>query len=178
MKRDRIVKIRLSPTIGNFLSLSTLSLLITFLYLAAKQQPDFQSFALRHLLWLLLAVVALILIHEAIHALSLVLLERLPLKAFVFGVMGGVMPYCHCKTTVSMRSYKISAMMPLILTSPVCLYVWHRVPSVWSSILAALSISGCMADVWFVLKMRGMPGDLQVRDCPDEAGCDVIEPTA
>lgn len=176
MAQYRIIPIRLDPVTANRLCLSTLALGSLLFYLLARQRVDFTPFHFHHLLWLVLGVIGLIVIHESIHALAWILLARLPLSAFKFGMLPqGIMPYCHCKQPLSAKVYRLGALMPLFLTVPgflaLLLFVW---PSLWMALVTGLSLSGCWGDILLVRGLNALKHNGLVQDCPDEAGCDVL----
>ncbi len=65
--------------------------------------------------------------------------------------------------------------MPLWVTVPVFIAIMVLHPSTWTALLAAFSLSGCIGDVWLYKKLIPMKENNFVWDCPNEAGCDVIE---
>ncbi len=177
MPNHRVIRIRLDPVLATRLSISTIIAASALFYTLARHQPNYVPFQGVDIFKFILGLPILILFHEAVHAIAWMLLGKLPLKAFKFGIFWqGFMPYCHCKEAMSVRVYSWGALMPLCITVPVfvgSLFVW---PSLWLALLAALSLSGCWGDVLLFQKLRAMKQNDLVLDCPDEAGCDVLIP--
>lgn len=177
MPNHRVIRIRLDPVVANRLSISTLLIGSVLFYQLARHQPNYAPFQAIHILWFVLGVPGLVILHEAVHALTWIVLAKLPLSSFTFGMLPqGIMPFCHCKEPLNARIYQWGALMPLFLTVPffiALLFVW---PSLWMAPLTALSLSGCWGDILLVRDLRAMKHQGLVLDCPDEAGCDVLIP--
>jgi hypothetical protein len=176
MKNQRIIPIRLDPAAGKASLLSLLTCCTVFT-LVARQLPGYSPFQWVDALLFVLGLPFLIAFHEAVHALAWMSSGKLPAKAFKFGILWGgfiPMPYCHCKEPLSVRVYRAGALMPLLITVPVFIAVLVLHPTSWTALLAALSLSGCIGDVWLYKKLIPMKQNDLVWDCPKEAGCDVI----
>jgi hypothetical protein len=175
MQKHRIIPIRLDPLTANTVSITTLITGALISWHLAKHLPGYQPFQGIDILFFILGVPALIAFHEAVHAAAWMCFGGLPLKAFEFGIIWrGIMPYCHCKEPLTVRIYRYGAVMPLVLTVPVFITLLLLKPTWWTALLASLSLSGCLGDVWLFKKLAAMKRDDLVLDCPDEAGCDVM----
>lgn len=175
MPKPGIIPIRLDPATANVSSMGSLALLSVSFWLLARQQPNYATFQLIHVLFFLLGLPVLVAFHEAVHALAGMHFGRLPLKAFSFGIFWhSLMPYCHCREGVSVHAYRRVLLMPLLLTPPFFIGLLFYHPALWTSLLAALSLSGCMGDILIYRELRSMKQNDLVLDCPDEAGCDIV----
>ncbi len=175
MPKPRIITIRLDPVSANVASISTLLICSLLFWEMARHFPNYAPFQAVDILLFLIGLPLLIAFHEGVHALAWMLYGKLPLKAFKFGIIWrGFMPYCHCKEPITVRVYRLGALMPLIITVPIFIGVLFFHPAGWTALLTAFSLSGCLGDVWLFQKLNPMKRDDLVLDCPDEAGCDVI----
>lgn len=175
MQNHRIIPIRLDPVSANITSLSTLSLSSILFWQTASRMEGYAAFEYYHILFFLVGLPLLIAIHESTHALAGMVFGKLPLKAFEFGIIWrGLMPYCHCKEPVTVRVYRLGALMPLVITVPLFVGLLFLNPAGWVALLTAFSLSGCVGDILICRKLNTMKANDLVVDCPDEAGCDVI----
>lgn len=177
MKNQRIIPIRLDSTVSKASIISLLTCCTTFTFVA-KQLPGYSPFQWIDLVLFILGLPFLIAFHEAVHALAWMVAGKLSTQSFKFGVLWSgfiPMPYCHCREPLSVKAYRFGALMPLWVTVPVFVTILVLHPSTWTALLAALSLSGCIGDVWLYKKLIPMKENNLVWDCPNEAGCDVIE---
>jgi len=129
---------------------------------------DWHGFAL------LASVIVLIPLHEALHALGLLRYAKVSRADIRFGVMWrALMPYCHCTVPISVCAYRRMALLPLWVTGTATVGLLVLFPADWLGCLAGVALAACIGDVWLVLKLRRFTGDLFVKDCPSEIGCDV-----
>lgn len=125
----------------------------------------------------LVMLVAGIVAHEFIHGITWACFAKRGFRSIRFGVMWGMLtPYCHCKEPLTIRHYRLGALMPLIILGilPLLLaYPLRSVPLLWWGILFVTSAAGDILIVW---KLRKEPAFLLVQDHPEEAGCIIFEP--
>ncbi|HEY1173536.1 MAG TPA: DUF3267 domain-containing protein [Verrucomicrobiae bacterium] len=175
VSQSKRIAVRLDLAQANLASIGTLVTGSIIAIWLAKDQADYIPFRWFHILFFAVGIPVLVLIHEAVHALAGMFFGKLKLESFKFGVFWHcLMPYCHCLEPVSVRTYRRVLIMPLLLTVPLFVWFLSHHPAVWSAILTAFSLSGCMGDLLIFHKLNGMKQDSLVLDSPDEAGCDVI----
>ena len=125
-----------------------------------------------------LLMIAMVFVHELIHGICFAIFSKKGFKSVKFGLSKQSLyfPYCHCKTTVSMVGYLVSAMMPFIIlgiVAAVISFITHI------SSLYLLSLAGIFAgsaDVLFsceLLKQKKIlspKGQIHVYDYVDKMG--------
>lgn len=169
------IPVRLDLAQANLASIGTLAVGSLLLILLARQEPNYLPFRWFHVFYFLVSLPVLVAVHEGVHALAGMIFGRLKPGAFKFGVFWHVlMPYCHCREAVSLPTYRLILIMPLLLTVP--LFIWFLLlhPAVWTAILAAFSLSGCLGDLMILKALMGIKQNSLVLDSPDEAGCDIL----
>jgi hypothetical protein len=140
----------------------------------AHMLPHYVPFAKWHAVALLVSLVALIPVHEALHALGLLRFARVSRRHIRFGVMWhALMPYCYCSVPISLRAYRRMLLLPLWATGSVTATSLLLYPTDWLGLLAGFAVAACIGDVWMVVKLRRFTDGLRVQDCQSEIGCDV-----
>jgi hypothetical protein len=70
------------------------------------------------------------------------------------------------------------ALLPLWGTGAITIAAAIFFPTEWLGAFAGFTVATCVADVWTVVKLRGISDTLLVQDSPSELGCDIIAPMA
>ena len=127
--------------------------------------------------WLLPAMLVLIVVHEAVHAIAWKFASGLPWKAFRFGVVWKALaPYCHATEMMRVQPYRIGAVAPLIVTGVLPLIYGYVAWSAAWVVLGAVAISAAVGDIFVLWVLRDLPDEALVRDHPSNAGCIVLLP--
>jgi hypothetical protein len=164
----------------NKLAANIVGTLLTILFCAAGVAlvhvlPNHARWSGWHPTALLVSIIALLPLHEGLHALGLLWFARVCRADIRFGVMWHALtPYCGCKVPIPVHAYRRMALLPLWvtgITTVVCLLLFR---SNWLGLLAGITIAACVGDVWVVLKLSPFAGDLFAQDCASEIGCDVL----
>jgi hypothetical protein len=124
--------------------------------------------------WLtaLIAIVALIVIHELIHAVGWKVFGKLRWQDLTFGIDRKTLsPYCHAKVPMRADAYRIGAALPGILTGVVPAIIGIAQANAPLTLLAAFMISAAVGDLLVLWVIRDVPGDALVKDHPSNAGC-------
>jgi hypothetical protein len=128
---------------------------------------------------LLVSFVLLIPIHEALHALGLRIFAGVPWRHIRFGVDWHWMAaYCACSDPITVKAFRRMALLPLWGTGAITIAAAIFFPTEWLGAFAGFTVATCVADVWTVVKLRGISDTLLVQDSPSELGCDIIAPMA
>ena len=127
--------------------------------------------------FLIIAVLLGIVIHELIHGLSWVIFGRKPFSAIKFGFQWkSFTPYAHLTQQVEVNAYRLGAFMPGFLLG-ILIYVLSLVLGsgdlFWFSLVHTSAAGGDWLILWLIRKVRA---GLQVEDHPTNAGCFVLEP--
>ena len=181
-RRSRVMSIqsKLAEVRVNKLAANVVGTLLTIVLcvvgvLLTRLLPHHRSSADWHVLALLISFVALLPIHEALHAIGLRLFARVSWIDIRFGVMWrALMPYCHCTVPIPLRAYRRMALLPLWVTGAASAISSLIFATDWLGAFAGLAVAACVGDVWMVAKLRGFTDDLLVQDSSSEIGCDVF----
>jgi hypothetical protein len=150
------------------------AMLCVGLYFLAQALPHRSKTGHWQVLWFWGSLIALIVVHEALHAAALIWFSKLPLRVFKFGVnWKALMPYCHCRVPVPIRAYRLMGMFPLYVTGTISLVALLLVPADWLAIVTGVTIGACIGDLWIIAGLWKFPGDVLVQDHPTEIGCDI-----
>jgi hypothetical protein len=112
------------------------------------------------------------LLHEIVHALSWLVFGRVSLKDIKFGAdFKSISAYAHLKTPISLRSYRISVVLPGLIVGLIpALYAMFSGSFLFLLWGVIFTISA--ASDYLVLKLlTGLPGNIKVSDHPEEIGC-------
>lgn len=122
--------------------------------------------------WKLLgSIILLIIFHEVLHAVAALLLGRVPWRSIHFGVKWRqLMFYCHCDKPLKVNTYRIFALFPLIVTTPIASLILWLDPSTWSLFFFCFTIYICAGDVLLFFKTRQIENDKWIQDHESEPG--------
>ncbi len=117
-----------------------------------------------------------IVVHELIHGLTWACYAPHGWKSISFGILWKMLtPYCHCDEPMSIRGYKMGAMMPCIILgiipSVVALCIGDLVLLLWGIFF----ISAAAGDIWMMWLLTKEDPNAKVLDHPTEAGFYIFE---
>lgn len=113
-----------------------------------------------------------IIIHELIHAIAFICIGKAKRSDVKFGfIFKSMTPFAHCKVPLSMRAYKISILLPVILTGIIPLIIGLFINSLLTVFVAAVLIAGGIGDWMMYRKLRPFTNNAIVSDHPSEIGC-------
>ena len=125
----------------------------------------------------LVMLVAGIVAHELIHGITWACFAKRGFRSIRIGVMWGMLtPYCHCKEPLTIRHYRLGALMPLIILGILPLLLAYPLRSVPLLLWGILFVTSAAGDILIVWKLRKERDSLLVQDHPEEAGCIIFEP--
>ncbi|MBQ3266635.1 MAG: DUF3267 domain-containing protein, partial [Atopobiaceae bacterium] len=127
----------------------------------------------------LVALIALIVVHELIHGLTWSRFVPGGFADIEFGIMGdSLTPYCTCKTPLQRKAYMMGALAPLVVLGIIPIAVAFCIGSVVLLFVGIFMVDGAVGDIMIVLKLlthRSQTDDVLIFDHPTEAGCVVFE---
>lgn len=130
----------------------------------------------RNMLFLILAILLAIVVHELIHGITWMAVTHSSFKHLSFGLLpGGV--YCHIDVPMKKRAYVVGALMPLMLLGVVPFILSLFSGSVALMFFGATMIGTAMGDVLIVWAIRKESPDTMVYDHPTEPGCVLYHPS-
>ena len=123
-------------------------------------------------LWKLIGcIIALYVTHEALHGLAALTSARVPIRSLHFGInwrLGAL--YCHADRPMKVCAFRVFAVLPMIVTTPVAGLVLLWDPAIWSVLLLSVTFAGCAGDVMVLLRARRYDNDRWIQDHPSEVG--------
>jgi hypothetical protein len=154
---------------------------IPFLMIWGKTQthwPDQLSMSSNpwSLLWVLLAYLLGIVIHELIHGITWSFFAPNGWRSISFGVIWKMLtPYCHCDDPMRRRGYLWGAMMPCIVVGVIPAIISLLSGSLVCLVWGIFFISAAAGDIWMSwLLLKEKPGCL-VLDHPNETAFYVFD---
>ena len=173
-----VTKVRVNKLAANLVAIVLTVVLCAASVVFARWLPHFSSTGAA---WqapaALIAVVLLIVVHEALHAVGMVQFGKISWRDIRFGIMWwALMPYCHCTVPLSIRAFRRMALLPLWITGGMTLACLQVFPSDLLALVTGFTVAASVGDVWIVAKLRRFNEDWLVADSPSEIGCDVFSP--
>ncbi|URT71392.1 DUF3267 domain-containing protein [Cytobacillus firmus] len=160
-----------------YLFFTTMVLIFGVLFLHAVFYGSGEmSFDLTGMLLFLAGMVAIVILHEAIHLAGFHYIGGVPWKEMSWGVnlkMG--VAYAHAKQPVTVQQMKKVLMLPFIPTGllPLILGVVFNMPGL--SVLGAILTVGCMGDLVLYQKLLKFPNEALVIDHPTKPQFTIYE---
>lgn len=168
-------EIRVSKLAANIVGTLLTIVLCVAGVMVAQILPHHVGFAVWHAIAVLVCFVILLPVHEALHAVGLLIFAGVQWRHIRFGVMWrALMPYCHCTVPISVRAYRRMALLPLWVTGSLSIALLLVFPADCFGAFAGFAVAACVGDVWLVSKLRCFADTLLVNDSPSQIGCDVF----
>lgn len=131
---------------------------------------------------ILIAYLALIVVHELIHGLTWSFFTKNGFKDIEFGIMRDTLtPYCTCAEPLRKSAYVIGALTPLIILGILPTLLSFAIGSFAMLFVGIIMIASAMGDVLIVLKVlrhKQTSDDVLLYDHPTEAGSVIFERAA
>lgn len=122
-------------------------------------------------------IIVLIVVHEGIHAIAWKVSSGLPWSQFSFGIdKKSLSPYCHAKSPMDVRAYRIGGGAPLVLVGIVPFIYALLIASPMWALLSAVMISAAVGDIYVLWSLRNVPDGSLCLDHPSQAGCIIYLP--
>ncbi len=123
-------------------------------------------------LWKLIGgLIALYVIHEALHGLAAMAWGKIPFSSLHFGINVRLMAfYCHADKPMTLSAYRAFALLPLIVTTPAAVLVLSFDPAIWSVLILCSTFAGGAGDVMVFFKARRYDNDSWIQDHLSEVG--------
>ena len=127
----------------------------------------------------MVALVALVVIHELIHGLTWSFFAPNGFKDIEFGIMmDSLTPYCTCATPLAKGPYITGALMPMIVLGIIPTIVALVIGNMLLLYIGIIMIDAAAGDVMIVAKIlmhKAMSDDNLIYDHPTEAGSVIFE---
>lgn len=124
---------------------------------------------------IILPALALVIVHELLHAISWKLAGNLSFRDFKFGIAWKTLsPYCHATQPMTARAYRIGAAVPGILLGILPIMIATLLGNGFIAVLGALLTAGAVGDVYVLWLIRRVPSTTYVIDHPKRAGCLIL----
>lgn len=131
------------------------------------------------MLLFLVLLVALIVVHEAIHGASWAVFTKRGFRDIEFGFMKQYLtPYCTCTVPLTKGQYIFGALMPFLVLGvlPMALGIFTGfLPGLLMGIIMADSAAGDLMIVWNILRYRTGAKEVVYMDHPTQAGGVIFE---
>ena len=123
-------------------------------------------------LWKLIGgLIALFVIHEALHGVAAMAWGKIPFRSLHFGINVRLMAfYCHADKPMTLSAYRVVALLPLIATTPAAVLILSFDPAIWSVLLLCATFAGGAGDVMVFLKARRYDNGSWIQDHLSEVG--------
>ena len=117
----------------------------------------------------------LIVVHELLHAAGALFSRNTTFRDIHFGFnIKWLVPYCHCSTSLTVGTYRIVLLLPLIITVPLAFLVLWADPAKWTVFLVGTTVAGCTIDVLMFFKLRSYDKHFIIKDHPSKPCCEVF----
>lgn len=127
-----------------------------------------QSFLIYMLLVFATIIVSTI-VHEALHAITFLLLTKCSLSCIKFGFYKGN-PYCHCQSKIKVKHYKIVLLTPLLVLG-VLIYILGLYTNESLFILVGIfNMVSAIGDICIWRLLKKLPNENHVKDHPSKIG--------
>ena len=125
---------------------------------------------------ILAVFVGSVVVHEALHAVGMLLIARAPRGAIHFGVDRATLtPYAGCRTPMTARAYRGVVGLPGLVLGVI---PWVAALVTGSGYLLAFALwmlAAAGGDALVLWVIRSLPGDARVMDHPSRCGCVVVD---
>jgi hypothetical protein len=175
-KHDLSVSMLCANVVAVFIMVPVAILQFNLFYMLHAMEKMEISFNLLNLLLFWSIVIASIVIHEHIHGLTWMWVEKKPFSSIKFGVQWKTLtPYAHLKEPIEVNVYRIGGFMPgfvLGIVPFILSLVLGNATLLWFSIIQTAAASGDWLILWL---LRHVKSGTLVEDHPSRAGCCVYE---
>jgi hypothetical protein len=126
------------------------------------------------LVYLVVAFLTLIGVHESLHAVGYTTFGGLSWQHLKFGVnWKAFAPYCNCLSPVALSSFRLAALLPTLVLFPVSIAVWLLFGRWWLAFLSACTLLSGIGDVIVFIKTLGHPREVFIIEHPSGIGGDL-----
>lgn len=170
----------IDPVLGTILAMPVVAGLLALVliphWLLWKEMAFLDAFTSLSLRVLLLGFVLMIVLHEAIHGLTWMMVGDLTLRQIKFGVIWKALaPYAHPKVPLSARAYRLGVLMPGLLLGLLPAIVGVALGDSFLAGWGALLLSFAGGDLLVLLAIYSVPAEALILDHPSRFGCLVVE---
>jgi hypothetical protein len=120
----------------------------------------------------IVVMIAGILAHEVIHALTWAMFAKKGLRSISFGMeWREFSPYCHCNEVLPLRQYIAGAAMPAIVLGILPSLIAYATGNFWFILFGIFFTAAASGDFMIIRLILKENSDTYVLDHPDEVGC-------
>ncbi len=117
-----------------------------------------------------------ILVHEAIHGFTWMILLRKGFKHIKFGFnTHSFSPYTHCTLPMKVWQYRLGGLMPGLLMGIFPIVISFFLDSIWLNFVGYLFLWAAGGDIISLIMIRRLNKNTMVIDHPDEMGYIILE---
>jgi hypothetical protein len=110
-------------------------------------------------------------LHELIHGIFFAKFVKGGFKSVKFGFFWKTLaPYCHCKEAISIKNYRIAALMPTVILGFIPVIVGFVLNNFTILFLGSIMIVGGIGDFIIVWMCRDLDKNSMIMDHPDKLG--------
>jgi mannose-6-phosphate isomerase-like protein (cupin superfamily) len=114
-------------------------------------------------------------IHELIHAITWMILAKIPFSNIKFGInWKSLSPYAHCSDVVTVKVYRVAIIAPFIFLGFFPLLISYLIGHEWIFIFGLLFTITAGGDFLVLYNIRKLSKNHLVQDHPNKAGCYVL----
>lgn len=126
-------------------------------------------------IWIIFALLAGIILHELLHALTFMLVTQNSHKTIEFGyIEKPFIPYVHFTEPISVRFYRIALVMPGLLLGiiPSIVGIWQG--WIYFALFGIVFTCSAAGDFLVLKATLGMNTRFKIRDLPEQIGFEII----
>ena len=129
------------------------------------------------ILWFVAVFTAQVIVHELLHAVGYMVLGKLHWKQLKFGVNWKAMaPYCNCLFPIALRPFRWSAILPVLVLTPISMALWLGSGAWWMAFMTAAVLLGGIGDIYIIFKTLKHPSDCYILEHHSGIGGDLFVP--
>jgi hypothetical protein len=131
----------------------------------------FRSF-LSHYLFLFLAIIIGMVLHEALHGFTWARFCRNGVRSIRYGMKWQALaPYAQCNETLPIRAYRLGCVMPGVVLGIIPALIAVVIGNSWLLGFGIFFTAGAAGDFLILLNLRSFNTSYDVLDHPEKIGC-------
>ncbi len=171
VRKDRIIDIVFANVMAIVLAVPFIVLFGFWFFSKNGKNLDI---SLSGIVYVWIAFIVLIVVHEGIHGLTWGLCSKSKFKNIEFGFMvSKLTPYCYCGDPLKKGAYILGSVMPCLVLGIIPCIISVYINSFYLLLIAVVMIIGAGGDLMVILKMlflRSSANDIIIMDHPTECG--------
>jgi hypothetical protein len=164
----------ITPNLRNLLLMIFVSVIvgvILFLYFTIRVDDIRETIKSLNLFILAGGLIFCFFLHELIHGIFFAKFVKGGFKSIKFGFLWkNLTPYCHCKEAVSVKNYRIAALMPTVILGFIPVVVGFVMNNFTVLFIGSTMIIGGIGDFIAIWMCRDLNKNSMIMDHPDKLG--------